>query len=83
LIDYVGRPIALASTYNLLKRNVWRKLKHDTYHPKSDPAVRAEFKKIPDILEATIKEKNKPKLPLCLMFQDEARFGRMSIPISC
>jgi len=27
--------------------------------------------------------KNEGQLPMCLMFQDEARFGRMSDPRSC
>lgn len=45
LIKTVGRPIALSSTYNLLHRNNWRKLKPDTRHPKGDPAAREEFKK--------------------------------------
>jgi transposase len=45
LVEIVGHSVAQASVYNLLERNGWRKLKPDTCHPKSDPAVREEFKK--------------------------------------
>ena len=45
LVEIVGHPFALATTYNILNRNGWRKVKPDTCHPKSDPAAREEFKK--------------------------------------
>jgi transposase len=35
------------------------------------------------MLVSTIKKQNTLKLPVSIMFQDEARFGRMSIPVSC
>ena len=43
----LGRPAALASAYNLLHRNNWRKLVPDKHHPKSDPEAQEAFKKTP------------------------------------
>ena len=41
----VGRPVALASAYNLLHRHGWRKLVPDKRHPMSDPAAQEAWKK--------------------------------------
>lgn len=41
----LGRPTALASTYNLLHRHGWRKLAPDTRHPKADKEAQEEWKK--------------------------------------
>jgi transposase len=43
----LGRPVALASAYNLLHRHDWRKLVPDKRHPKSDPQAQEAFKKTP------------------------------------
>ena len=41
----LGRPVALASAYNLLHRHGWRKVVPDKRHPQSDPAAQEEWKK--------------------------------------
>lgn len=41
----LGRPVALASVYNLLHRHDWRKLVPDKRHPKSDHGAQEAFKK--------------------------------------
>ena len=41
----LGRPVALASAYNLLHRNGWRKLAPDKRHPKADVVAQEEWKK--------------------------------------
>lgn len=41
----LGRPVALASAYNLLHRHGWRKLAPDKRHPQSDPQAQQEWKK--------------------------------------
>jgi transposase len=41
----LGRPVALASAYNLLHRHNWRKLVPDKRHPKSDPLAQEAWKK--------------------------------------
>ena len=41
----LGRPVALASVYNLLHRHGWRKLAPDKRHPKTDAAAQEDWKK--------------------------------------
>ena len=45
LDERMGRETALASTYNLLHRNNWRKLAPDKRHPKTDVEAQLEWKK--------------------------------------
>jgi transposase len=45
----LGREIGLATTYNILHRNGWRKLAPDKRHPQSDPKAQEAFKKTPGI----------------------------------
>ncbi len=39
------KKVCLATIYNLLKRNGWRKVKPQPHHPKTDPAAQEAFKK--------------------------------------
>jgi transposase len=41
----LGRHVALASAYNLLHRNGWRKIAPDKRHPQTDVAAQEEWKK--------------------------------------
>ena len=45
LVERLGRSIPMSTTYRLLARHGWRKVKPDTKHPKSKPAIQEEFKK--------------------------------------
>ena len=45
LEKHLGRSVALASVYNLLHRNGWRKLAPDKRNPKSDVEAQEEWKK--------------------------------------
>ena len=45
LEDKLGNRISLQTSYNVLHRNGWRKVKPDKEHPKSDPQKQEEFKK--------------------------------------
>jgi len=45
LVERLGRSIPISTTYRLLARQGWRKVKPDTKHPKSKPAIQEEFKK--------------------------------------
>ena len=45
LIQKIGYNIPLSTTYRMLQRNGWRKVKPDTQHPKKDPLAQEEFKK--------------------------------------
>jgi len=83
LVERLGRDIPMSTTYRLLARHGWRKVQPDTKHPKSDPALQDEFKKNSPKQWQPACVKNEDNLPLRLMFQDEARFGRISDPRSC
>lgn len=41
----LGKPICLATLYNMLHRHGWRKLAPDTVHPKGDAQAREDWKK--------------------------------------
>jgi transposase len=41
----LGRKMALATAYNILHRNGWRKLAPDKHHPQSDSLAQEAFKK--------------------------------------
>ena len=41
----LGRPVALASAYNLLHRHGWRKLAPDKRHPQADVAAQEDWEK--------------------------------------
>lgn len=45
LDERLGRPVALASAYNLLHRHGWRKLAPDKRNPMTDMAAQEEWKK--------------------------------------
>ena len=45
LVETLGRPIPMSTTYRLLARHGWRKVQPDTKHPKSDPSAQEMFKK--------------------------------------
>ena len=47
LQERLGRPVALASVYNLLHRHGWRKVVPDKVHPQADPMAQQEWKKNP------------------------------------
>jgi len=47
LVQRLGRPMPISTTYRLLARHGWRKVQPDTKHPKSKPVVQEEFKKTP------------------------------------
>ena len=45
LVERLGHDCPMSTTYRLLARHGWRKVRPDTKHPKSDPALQDEFKK--------------------------------------
>jgi len=46
LVECLGHDTPMSTTYRLLARHGWLKVQPDTKHPKSDPALQGEFKKI-------------------------------------
>ena len=84
LANHLGKPVHHSQVYRMLARHGWRKVAPDSKHPKSDPAVQEAWKKklpevVAELLKSPAAQGKKPRL----MFQDEARFGRMSRPRRC
>jgi hypothetical protein len=42
LVEHLGKPVALSTTYRLLERNNWRKIKPEARHPKSSPEIQED-----------------------------------------
>jgi hypothetical protein len=76
LAQKLGRKVAASVVYQMLARHGWRKVAPDTRHPKSDPKVQEEWKKLSETLAALLKGAAVKGRHVRLMFQDEARFGR-------
>ena len=69
--------MAASVVYRFLARHGWRKVAPDTRHPKSDLGLQETWKKLSEDLAALLTEEHVRKRWVRLMFQDEARFGRM------
>jgi hypothetical protein len=77
LEERLGRKIALASAYNLPRGHGWRKLAPDKRRVGTDPEIQETWKKLPETLKIIQSTWAQGKT-IRLMFQDEARFGRVS-----
>ena len=71
-----------STVYNLLYRHNWRKLAPDKRHVRADAGIQADWKKFPALL-ATVDSHWPGTGPLRVLFQDEARFGRISLSRRC
>lgn len=80
-----GKKVFKHYAYSLLRRHKWRKIKPRPKNPKSSKEVQEEFKKnFPQSVQEVAKTFNQEeKKPLLILFEDEARFGRISIPRTC
>ena len=81
-VKRLGKPVALSTIYRMLARNGWRKLAPDTAHPQRCCGPRGLEKKLPGKLGEIVASWRNGR-PLRLMFQDEARFGRIADTCSC
>lgn len=77
LAQRLSRAVAPSVAYRFLNRHGWRKVAPDIRHPKSDPQIREEWKKLPEDLATLLKPEAVGARAMRIMFQDEARFGRM------
>ena len=71
--------------YALLKRHGWRKVKPRPRNPKSSKEIQEAFKKsFPQLVQDAVKTFDQSDTrPLMALFEDEARFGRMTRPVHC
>ena len=77
LAQRLGQLVKPSVVYRLLARHGWRKVAPDTRHPKSKPEVQATWGKTPRRADTLLTLDALKGRPVRLMFQDEARFGRM------
>ena len=84
LAQRLDRPVAASVVWRLLARHGWRKVAPDTRAPqeRSRGATGVE-KKLPETLAAALNRVDLRGRSVRLMFQDEARFGRMARPRRC
>ena len=73
----LGRKVSRSVVGRLSVRHGWRKVAPGTRHPKSDPQVQEAWKKIPDGIGRLAESGGSSGRWVCVMFQDEARFGRI------
>ena len=73
----LGKSLALSTVYQMLSRHGWRKRMPDKSHLKADLVAREAWKKLPERLAEEVAAFPVSR-PFRLMFQDEARFGRIS-----
>ena len=80
--ERVGNDVNESTIYRLLERHQWRKLVPRPFHPQADQKEQEQFiQNFPKIVEEAVKTKDpKDNRPLLLMAEDEACFGRISIP---
>jgi transposase len=84
LQEKVGIKLPLSTTYRMLHRRGWRKLAPRPKHPKSNKEAQENFKNnFEKLISEAQKLANFKKLSLLVMFQDEARFGRISDSRNC
>ena len=77
LAQRLGQPGKPSVVYPLLARHGWRKVAPTPAIPRVNPRFRRPGKKLPQVLETLLIGDAVQGRHVRLMFQDEARFGRM------
>ena len=74
----IGHSVSKRYLLDLVHRHGWRKLVPRPSHPTGDPVLQAEYKKaFPDLLRRLVRAA-RTTLPIRILFEDEATFGRIS-----
>ena len=81
----VGHEVNESTIYRLLERHQWRKVVPRSFHPKANKEEQEHFKQhFPKTVEENVQTQDpKDQRPVLVMAQDEACFGRISIPKRC
>lgn len=81
--SHVGHAVSDDYLYSLLHRHGWRKVEPRPRHVKANPATQESFKKnFPRLVRRLIASAPRHLQP-CVLFEDEARFGRISTVRAC
>jgi hypothetical protein len=80
-----GQKLFKNYAYELLERHEWRKIKPRPKNPKSSREVQEQFKKdFPAAIQKVVQTFDPlDTRPILKLTEDEARFGRISIPRVC
>jgi len=82
LAQRLGQPVKPSVVYRLLARHGWRKVAPDTRQSQEQTRGSGGVeKKLPEVLETLLTRDVSRGVTFGLMFQDEARFGRMWIRV--
>jgi transposase len=80
---HVGHGVSEEYLYSLLHRHDWRKIEPRPRHVKANPAAQESYKrKFPALVRRLIAHAP-PHVRPCVAFEDEARFGRISVIRTC
>ena len=79
----VGHAVSKGYLYSLLHRHHWRKVQPRPRHVKGNPMAQESFKKEFPMLVRRLIAGAPPHLRPCVLFEDEARFGRISTVRTC
>jgi transposase len=75
---HIRRHVSASYLLHLVHRHGWRKLVPRPRHPKSDPVRMAQYRhEFPNLLQRLVRAA-KTHLPIRVLFEDEATFGRIS-----
>jgi len=79
----VGHEVSKAYLYSLLHRYKWRKIQPRPRHVQANPAAQEAFRReFPTLVRSLIAGAPRHLRP-CILFEDEARFGRISTIRTC
>jgi len=80
----IGQKVNKSVIYRMLARHEFRKIVPYKRHPKANKAEQSAFKKnFKAIVEEELSKNNIDINSVMIMFQDEARFGRINSPHKC
>jgi transposase len=80
---HVGHAVSEDYLYSLLHRYGWRKVEPRPRHVKANPAAQESFKRNFPSLVRRLTASAPRHLRPCVLFEDEARFGRISTVRAC
>lgn len=80
---HIGHAVSDDYLYSLLHRHGWRKVEPRPRHVKANPAAQEAFKSAFPALVRRLSANAPGHLRPCVLFEDEARFGRISTLRAC
>ena len=79
----VGHGVPKSTVYRMLARHGWRKIAPDRAISSLMPLCKQSLKRLPLLIEQEVVRQQRESRRIRIMFQDEARFGRINDPRRC